>query len=113
MISQALAKVIQRDRQALEAIPDPTPRNEMMDFVQVTDGIKHMHEARVMHRDIKPANIFLAANGSVKLGDLGVSVQMSGTLARRRTVIGTPHWLAPEVLAEDGGSFKVDVLHRP
>ena len=41
-------------------------------FVQVSDGIRHMHEARIMHRDIKPANIFLSSDGSVKLGDLGL-----------------------------------------
>ena len=55
-------------------------------FTQISGGIAHMHDARMMHRDVKPANIFLAANGAVKLGDLGLGrafgSQTHGTLAR-------------------------------
>ena len=49
-----------------------------------------------MHRDIKAANILLTATGGVKLADFGISARMEGTLAN--TVIGTPHWMSPEVI---------------
>ena len=63
------------------------------------EGLKHLHARKMLHRDVKAGNLLLTAEGAVKLGDLGISVQNKTTLARRMTVIGTPHWLAPEVIA--------------
>ena len=57
----------------------------------------------MLHRDIKAANLLVNALGDVKLGDLGISIELASTMARRMTVIGTPHWLAPEVIASDAG----------
>ena len=63
------------------------------------EGLKHLHARKMLHRDVKAGNLLLTAEGAVKLGDLGISVQNKTTLARRMTVIGTPHWLAPEGIA--------------
>ena len=78
-------------------------------FVQVTDGIKHMHEARVMHRDIKPANIFLASNGTVKLGDLGLGRAFSSQTYEALSKVGTPLYMSPEVLDGRGYEWKSDI----
>ena len=67
------------------------------------EALRYLHARRLLHRDVKAANLFLSADGSLKLGDLGISTELASTMARRMTVIGTPHWLAPEVIASDAG----------
>ena len=78
-------------------------------FVEVCDGIRHMHDARIMHRDIKPANIFLASNGSIKLGDLGLGRAFSSQTYEALSKVGTPLYMSPEVLDGRGYEWKSDV----
>ncbi len=78
-------------------------------FSQVTDGIRHMHEFRVMHRDIKPANIFLTSGGNVKLGDLGLGRAFSSQTYEALSKVGTPLYMSPEVLDGRGYEWKSDV----
>lgn len=59
-------------------------------FSQICDAIKHMHERRIMHRDLKPANIFLTLDGTVKVGDLGLSRELSEHTVQAHSKVGTP-----------------------
>ncbi|KYO35572.1 mitogen-activated protein kinase kinase kinase kinase 3 [Alligator mississippiensis] len=64
-----------------------------------SQGLKHLHAKGMMHRDIKGANILLTHNGDVKLADFGVSAELTASVAKRKSFIGTPYWMAPEVAA--------------
>uniref|UniRef100_A0A669DK40 Mitogen-activated protein kinase kinase kinase kinase 2 n=1 Tax=Oreochromis niloticus TaxID=8128 RepID=A0A669DK40_ORENI len=62
-------------------------------------GLYHLHETGKMHRDIKGANILLTERGDVKLADFGIAAEISASVAKRKSFIGTPYWMAPEVAA--------------
>ncbi|CAN6727502.1 unnamed protein product [Malus baccata var. baccata] len=72
-------------------------------------GLAYLHSIFKVHRDIKGGNILLTEQGDVKLGDFGVAAQLTRTMSKRNTFIGTPHWMAPEVIQESRYDGKVDV----
>nr|XP_055052492.1 mitogen-activated protein kinase kinase kinase kinase 2 isoform X2 [Misgurnus anguillicaudatus] len=66
---------------------------------ETLQGLNHLHETGKIHRDIKGANILLTDRGDVRLADFGVAAEISASVAKRKSFIGTPYWMAPEVAA--------------
>ncbi|XP_037092997.1 serine/threonine-protein kinase PLK1-like [Pollicipes pollicipes] len=89
-----------------KAISEPETRY----FLQhILLGVKFLHERNIIHRDLKLGNLFLNDEMEVKIGDFGLATRVDFAGERKRTLCGTPNYIAPEILAKKGHSFEVDV----
>lgn len=78
------------------------------------EGLRYLHGRNLIHRDVKAGNLLLSDQGIIKLADFGVVAQLHSTMSKRGTVIGTPFWMAPEVISggpEAGYNTKVRRRH--
>ncbi|XP_055558468.1 serine/threonine-protein kinase Nek5 isoform X1 [Falco cherrug] len=79
-------------------------------FVQISLGLKHIHDQKILHRDVKAENIFLSNNGKVaKLGDFGIARQLNSTMEFAHTCVGTPYYLSPEICENQPYNNKTDI----
>ena len=77
--------------------------------LQLLDATRYLHANNIIHRDLKLGNLFLTGNLEMRVGDFGLATQLAFREERKRTVCGTPNYIAPEILdGRDGHSFEVD-----
>jgi len=80
----------------------------------MVQGLAYLHSHRILHRDLKAGNVLLTSEGKAKLADFGVSAKLVHTLQKKKTVVGSPYWMAPEVISvqkgkDEGYDFKADI----
>ena len=76
---------------------------------QILVGLAHLHSKGILHRDIKGGNVLITVEGQVKLADFGASTIVEESVALLKDVKGTPYWMAPEVISEQGHGWEADV----
>ncbi|XP_034482984.1 serine/threonine-protein kinase polo [Drosophila innubila] len=76
---------------------------------QIIQGVKYLHDSRIIHRDLKLGNLFLNDMLHVKIGDFGLATRIEYEGERKKTLCGTPNYIAPEILTKKGHSFEVDI----
>ncbi|GMM30922.1 hypothetical protein DAMA08_036670 [Martiniozyma asiatica (nom. inval.)] len=76
---------------------------------QVLSALKYLHNQGKIHRDVKAANILVGLNSEIKIADFGVSTQLTNNLSRRMTFVGTPYWMAPEIIDRKQYGFSADI----
>lgn len=84
--------------------------NEAKFFVlQVLDALEYLHSHKIIHRDLKLGNLFLGDNMAIKVGDFGLATRLEFAGEKRKTICGTPNYIAPEILESRGHSYEVDI----
>ncbi|XP_037909175.1 serine/threonine-protein kinase polo isoform X2 [Hermetia illucens] len=76
---------------------------------QIIQGVKYLHDHRIIHRDLKLGNLFLNDDLNVKIGDFGLATRIEFEGERKKTLCGTPNYIAPEILNKKGHSYEVDI----
>ena len=89
-----------------KAITEPETRYFMRHILL---GVLYLHENKIIHRDLKLGNVFLNDNMECKIGDFGLATKVDFDGERKKTLCGTPNYIAPEVLGKKGHSYEVDV----
>jgi len=83
-------------------------------IAHMVKGLLYLHSHRILHRDLKAGNVLLSRDGYAKLADFGVSAKLTYTLQKKKTIVGSPYWMAPEVITvtkdnQEGYDLKADI----
>jgi len=89
-----------------KAITEPETRYYMK---QIVNGVQYLHKNKIIHRDLKLGNLFLTEEMQIRIGDLGLATKVDYIGERKKTLCGTPNYIAPEIIGKKGHSFEVDI----
>lgn len=78
-------------------------------MLQVLEGLEYLHAQKIIHRDLKLGNLFLNEHMNIKIGDFGLATRIDFYGEKKKTICGTPNYIAPEILESKGHSYEVDV----